>query len=200
MILIIDNYDSFTYNLSQLILNIAAEEVIVMRNDKITLAEIELLKPKCIVLSPGPGHPKDANLCVDIVKSSISKANSREAPILGVCLGHQIIASVYGGGVTRAKYPLHGKGRTVMHKNARLFHNLPSIFTAARYNSLIVSEDLLPEALVVDARDEHGEIMAISHKSKPIYGIQFHPESILTPLGKNIMQNFLEIAHVKTIS
>ena len=195
MILIIDNYDSFTYNLYQLVQSLTNLDVIVKRNDKITVAEIRQMAPACIILSPGPGVPSDSSLCLQIVQDFAGAI-----PILGVCLGHQIIATAYGGVVERAKYPLHGKGREVLHKNEGLFHNMPSIFMAARYNSLIVREDLLPDVLVVDAHDEYGEIMALRHKSDRTYGVQFHPESILTPLGQNILLNFLEIADVKTVS
>ena len=195
MILIIDNYDSFTYNLYQLVLGLTNESILVVRNDKITLAMVKEMDPKCIILSPGPGHPKDSGVCLDVIKY-LGEKN----PILGVCLGHQAIAFVFGAMITRAKLPLHGKGRIVLHKNSRLFKDIKSSFIAGRYHSLIVDEKTLPQALVIDAYDENEEVMSLSHKDYPIYGIQFHPESILTPDGEKIMQNFLEIAHVKTVS
>lgn len=195
MILIIDNYDSFTYNLYQLVQPMTISEVNVVRNDKITLTQIRQIAPACIILSPGPGVPDESRLCLEI-----TQALGGEIPILGVCLGHQIIATVYGGIVGKAKYPLHGKGRVVRHQNGKLFNNIPNRFMAARYNSLIVNEESFPGDLVIDAYDDNGEIMAISHRVYPIYGVQFHPEAILTEHGQNIMQNFLEIANVKTIS
>lgn len=195
MILIIDNYDSFTYNLYQLVQILTHSEVMVVRNDKITVEEIARITPQCIILSPGPGIPEDSGCCVAVVQTFAAKI-----PILGVCLGHQIIATVYGGMVTRALYPLHGKGRLVRHNNSALFKNVPKEFVAARYNSLIVNQDLFPDVLAIEAYDANSEIMALRHKSYPTYGIQFHPESILTLEGVNIMRNFLEIANVKTIS
>lgn len=195
MILIIDNYDSFTYNLYQLVQGLTNNEVVVRKNDQITLSEIIHFSPVCIVLSPGSGIPQNSGVCLPIIEEFSSKI-----PILGVCLGHQIIAIAYGGVVEKAEYPLHGKSKEVIHNYGALFNNVPQNFMAARYNSLIVNKTLFPHDLVIEANDRNGEIMALRHKNYPLYGIQFHPESILTPYGENIIRNFLEIAHVKTIS
>jgi anthranilate synthase/aminodeoxychorismate synthase-like glutamine amidotransferase len=195
VILIIDNYDSFTYNLYQLIQGLIVDEVVVKRNDKITIAEIIKMNPEGIILSPGPGHPKDATVCLEIIRYL-----SATTPILGVCLGHQAIALVLGGVITPAKRPLHGKTRVIIHENTRLFNGIESKFIAGCYHSLIVAENYLPMNLSIDAYDENKEIMSLSHKNYPLYGIQFHPESILTLEGEKIMRNFLEIANVKTIS
>lgn len=195
VILIIDNYDSFTYNLYQQVLGITSEVVQVIRNDALSLDEIRDLNASCIILSPGPGRPEDAGICVEVIK-----VLGLTIPILGVCLGHQAITISFDGDVVRAKTPLHGKGREVFHNNELLFKNIKNGFIAARYHSLVVDENTLNNALVIDAYDENKEIMAVHHKEYPIYGIQFHPESILTPEGDTIIRNFLEIAHVKTIS
>lgn len=188
MILLIDNYDSFTYNLVQLAGSIGAE-MKVIRNDELTVEEIRALKPTHIILSPGPGYPKDAGICEEVIA-----AMKGEAPILGVCLGHQAISEVFGATITLAKKLMHGKQSNIHIANgARIFHGLPPIIRAARYHSLIAGKDTLPDDLLVIAEDDDGEIMAIKHRSHEIYGLQFHPESILTPQGEVIMRNFLKI-------
>ncbi len=188
MILLIDNYDSFTYNLVQLAGGIGAE-MKVIRNDELTVAEIRKLKPTHMILSPGPGYPKDAGICEEVIASM-----KGEIPILGVCLGHQAISEVFGATITLAKRLMHGKQSNIHIANgARVFHGLPPIIRAARYHSLIAKKDTLPDDLLVIAEDDDGEIMAIKHRSYEIYGLQFHPESILTPQGEVIMRNFLKI-------
>jgi anthranilate synthase component 2 len=192
MIILIDNYDSFTYNLYQdlALLN----KVEVFRNDAITLDEISSLNPQGIVLSPGPGHPKDAGICIDLVKRLGNKI-----PVLGVCLGHQAISIAFGGKVIRAIKPVHGKSSLVTHNNSQLFHQLSLPFVAGRYHSLIVEKASLPAELIIDAWDEQGNIMAMSHREYPIYGVQFHPESILSPEGKRLLTNFVELCNVKSL-
>lgn len=187
MILLIDNYDSFTYNLVQLAGGIGAD-MKVIRNDEMTLEEIRALKPTHIILSPGPGYPKDAGICEEVIEQL-----KGEVPILGVCLGHQAICEVFGAQITLAKRLMHGKQSSIHIANgARVFHGLPPIIQAARYHSLIASKETLPDDLLVIAEDEEGEIMAVKHRRYEIYGLQFHPESILTPQGEVIMKNFLE--------
>lgn len=195
MILIIDNYDSFTYNLYQQVLGLTNEMVQIIRNDALSLDEIRDLDPTCIILSPGPGHPEDSGICIEVIKTL-----GLTIPILGVCLGHQAITVSFLGNVVRAKQPLHGKGREIFHTNGQLFKNIKNGFIAARYHSLVINQNMLNDALIIDAYDKNKEIMAIHHSEYPIYGVQFHPESILTPEGDTIIRNFLEIAHVKTIS
>lgn len=186
MILLIDNYDSFSYNLYQL-LGAVHEEICVIRNDEKTIAEIRGMKPDFIVLSPGPGRPQDAGICVDVVRTL-----SGEIPILGVCLGHQAICQAFGGIVTYAKELMHGKtSKTALDRDSRLFHGMAGQIQVARYHSLSAREETLPEVLRVTARSEDGEIMAVEHKEYPVYGLQFHPESILTPDGAEIIKNFL---------
>ncbi len=188
MLLIIDNYDSFTYNLVQLAGSIGAD-MKVIRNDELTTEEIRELKPTHIILSPGPGYPKDAGICEEVIAYL-----KGEVPILGVCLGHQAISEVFGASITPAKRLMHGKQSNIHIANgARIFHGLPPIIRAARYHSLIAKKDTLPDDLLVIAEDDDGEIMAIKHRSYEIYGVQFHPESILTPQGEVIMRNFLKI-------
>ncbi len=187
MILLIDNYDSFTYNLVQLAGGMGAD-MKVIRNDEMTLEEIRALKPTHIILSPGPGYPKDAGICEEVIEQL-----KGEVPILGVCLGHQAICEVFGAQITLAKRLMHGKQSSIHIANgARVFHGLPPIIQAARYHSLIASKETLPDDLLVIAEDEEGEIMAVKHRRYEIYGLQFHPESILTPQGEVIMKNFLE--------
>lgn len=188
MLLIIDNYDSFTYNLVQLAGSIGAD-MKVIRNDELTMKEIRELKPTHIILSPGPGYPKEAGICEEVVVSL-----KGEVPILGVCLGHQAICEAFGATIAPAKKLMHGKQSDIHIANgARIFHGLPPIINAARYHSLIAKKDILPDDLLVIAEDDEGEIMAIKHRSYEIYGLQFHPESILTPQGEVIMRNFLKI-------
>ena len=193
MILIIDNYDSFTYNLYQA-LAVITDNVKVIRNDAITIGEIKELNPLGIILSPGPGRPENAGICLDIIKNL-----GANIPILGVCLGHQAIGLAFGGVVSRANEPLHGKDSMIFHNNGIIFKNVSLPFKAGRYHSLIVDKDTLPEELVIDAEDVSGSIMAISHSSYPIYGVQFHPESILTPEGAVMLKNFVEKCNAKII-
>ncbi len=187
MILLIDNYDSFSYNLYQLIGSVNPE-IKVIRNDELTVEQIKSLAPSHIVLSPGPGKPKDAGVCIDVVK-----ACHQQIPILGVCLGHQAIFEAFGGTVTYAKALMHGKqSKALLHTQSPLFHQVPGIVDVARYHSLAGVRETLPEALDLIAYTIDGEIMAVSHKEYPVYGLQFHPESILTQHGDLMIRNFLE--------
>ncbi|MBK9751530.1 MAG: aminodeoxychorismate/anthranilate synthase component II [Chloroflexi bacterium] len=187
MILVIDNYDSFTYNLVQYLGEMGAD-LRVVRNDQITLDEIRALDPSHIVISPGPGDPDDAGISLDVIREF-----GATTPILGVCLGHQSIGQAYGGVVKRAGKLMHGKTSQIQHNGDVLFAGLPSPFEATRYHSLIVEESTLPDSLQVTAYADSGEIMAMRHKEHPVYGVQFHPESILTEGGKRLLQNFLEV-------
>jgi len=188
MILLIDNYDSFSYNLYQLI-GSKNPDIRVIRNDEMTVSQIEALSPNHIVLSPGPGRPADAGVCIDAVRSL-----GTAIPILGVCLGHQAICEAYGGVVSYAKTLMHGKASQItVDTNCALFHGLPETIGAARYHSLAAIEETLPQELIVTARTQDGEIMALRHKEYPVYGVQFHPESILTPAGDIIISNFLGV-------
>ena len=187
MILLIDNYDSFSYNLYQLIGSVNPD-IQVVRNDEISLGEIEKLVPEAIVLSPGPGRPEEAGICIPVIKEFAGKI-----PILGVCLGHQSICEAFGGVVSYAKELKHGKRDEMIQCGPNvLFKGLPKKFPAARYHSLAAIEETLPEELVVTARAEDGEIMAVEHKEYPVYGVQFHPESVMTPDGRKMIENFLE--------
>ena len=188
MILIIDNYDSFTFNLYQFVGSIN-QDVLVKRNDKITVEEIAQLKPSHIILSPGPGYPKDAGICEEVLQ------NLKESfPIMGVCLGHQAIGEVFGGTVVPAPQLVHGKQSKIKIKaQCKLFEGLQGSFLAARYHSLVVEKEGLPEELIVAAETEDGEIMAVKHRDYEVYGVQFHPESIMTPDGMQIIKNFLSI-------
>lgn len=188
MILLIDNYDSFSYNLVQLAGSINPD-IRVIRNDELSIDEIIALRPSHIILSPGPGYPKDAGVCEQVVKEMKGKV-----PILGVCLGHQGICEAFGATITLAKQLMHGKQSDIHIANGSLiFHGLPPVIKAARYHSLIAQKESLPDELLVIAEDNDGEIMAVQHRSYDIYGLQFHPESILTPMGDTIMKNFLNI-------
>jgi anthranilate synthase/aminodeoxychorismate synthase-like glutamine amidotransferase len=188
MLLIIDNYDSFTYNLVQYFGELGAE-LVVKRNDEITVAEIETLKPEAIVISPGPCTPKEAGISNDVIAKLGPKL-----PLLGVCLGHQCIGHVYGGNVVRAGRLMHGKTSPILHDGTGVFADLPSPFDATRYHSLIIDPPSTPDVLVVNAHTAEGEIMGVRHKEYPIHGVQFHPESILTRHGKDLLKNFLGIA------
>ncbi|MCK9364837.1 MAG: aminodeoxychorismate/anthranilate synthase component II [Syntrophales bacterium] len=185
MILMIDNYDSFTYNLVQYISQLGGE-VEVHRNDAITIAQIEALQPEAIVVSPGPCSPEQAGISVAVIRRF-----HQELPILGVCLGHQAIGQAFGGRVIRAKRVMHGKTSPIANDGRTIFAGLANPFTAGRYHSLIVERDSLPDCLEISAETAEGEIMGLRHRSLPIEGIQFHPESILTPSGKRIIRNFL---------
>ena len=186
MVLVIDNYDSFTYNLVQYLGELGAD-VRVFRNDQISLEEIAALKPDHIVISPGPGDPSEGGISNDVIRSF-----GPTTPVLGVCLGHQCIGQVYGGVVSRAPRLMHGKTSAVYHNGHGLFNGIPSPFTATRYHSLIVEEPL-PEGLAVTAFTRDGEVMGVQHRDYPVVGVQFHPESILTEHGKRILQNFLNM-------
>jgi anthranilate synthase/aminodeoxychorismate synthase-like glutamine amidotransferase len=181
----IDNYDSFTYNLVQY-LGVLGSEVEVHRNDKITLDEIESIKPERIVISPGPGTPQSAGITIPVIERFHSKI-----PILGVCLGHQGIGAAFGGRVVHAAQLMHGKTSEISHDGKSIFRDLPDPFTATRYHSLAIERKSLPSCLEVSALAEDGEIMGLRHREYPVEGIQFHPESILTKEGMNILQNFL---------
>lgn len=189
MILLIDNYDSFSYNLYQLIGSIQPD-IQVVRNDKISIEEIRALSPEAIVLSPGPGRPENAGICPEIIQKL-----KGIFPIFGVCLGHQAICQAFGGTVTYAKELMHGKKSIIRkEKESTLFQGLPDEFPAARYHSLAALEETLPEELRVTARTADGEVMAVEHQTYPIYSVQFHPESVMTPDGKIMIQNFLSAA------
>lgn len=187
MILMIDNYDSFTYNLVQY-LGEMGQALKVVRNDKIDIAGVRRLKPQRIVISPGPGNPDEAGVSCAIIREL-----GPRIPVLGVCLGHQCIGQVYGGRVLRAERLMHGKTSEIHHDGKGLFKGLDNPFTATRYHSLLVERRSLPKDLVITAETDRKEIMGLRHRRYPIYGVQFHPESILTGCGKRILRNFLEI-------
>lgn len=191
LVLMIDNYDSFTYNLVQYLAEIGAE-VEVFRNDAITTDEIVAKRPSHIVLSPGPRTPNEAGICLDVIRSLAGSI-----PILGVCLGHQAIGQVFGGRVVRAPRLMHGKTSPILHDGKTVFRGIPSPFTATRYHSLIVDAEGLPDVLEISARTPEGEIMGLRHKHYPVEGVQFHPESILTEYGKDLLRNFLNLGRGK---
>ncbi|MCH5339686.1 MAG: aminodeoxychorismate/anthranilate synthase component II [Acetatifactor sp.] len=187
MILLIDNYDSFSYNVYQLTASVEPD-VKVIRNDELTVEEIEDLMPSHIILSPGPGKPADAGICEEVIRHFAGKV-----PILGICLGHQAICEVFGATVTYAKELMHGKqSTTVLDTDSILFQGMNREITVARYHSLAASPDTIPEILRVTAQTQDGEIMAVEHREFPVYGVQFHPESVLTPNGAEIMENFIK--------
>ncbi|MFH1305520.1 MAG: aminodeoxychorismate/anthranilate synthase component II [Candidatus Omnitrophota bacterium] len=187
MIFVIDNYDSFTYNLVQY-LGELGEDIKVCRNDETTPENIKKLSPERIIISPGPGRPSDAGISKDVVRAFAGKI-----PMLGVCLGHQCIAEVYGAVVVRSSRVMHGKVSLIYHEEEGLFKGIPSPFSATRYHSLVVEPASVQSPLKLDAWTEEKEVMAVHHREYPIYGVQFHPESILTEEGKNILRNFLKI-------
>jgi anthranilate synthase component 2 len=187
MILLIDNYDSFTFNLYQY-MGIFTQDIKVVRNDEITIEEIRKMQPERIVLSPGPKSPKEAGICMDVVKEFYDKI-----PILGICLGHQCIGEALGGTVSYAKELYHGKQSQITHDGTGIFEGIDSPVKVARYHSLAVQRENLPECLEVIAQTEDGEIMAIRHKKYPVVGLQFHPESIYTEHGKRMIENFLAL-------
>lgn len=187
MLLMIDNYDSFTYNLVQY-LGELGEDVRVYRNDKITIEEIERMRPDRIVISPGPCTPKEAGVSVEVIKRFMGKT-----PILGVCLGHQSIGYALGGDIIRADRLMHGKTSPIFHDGKTLFKGIENPFDATRYHSLLIKKDTIPKELEISAWTKEGEIMAVRHKEFLMEGIQFHPESILTKSGKDILRNFLEM-------
>lgn len=186
MILLIDNYDSFSYNLYQLVGSVNPD-IKVIRNDELTIAEIDALNPQAIIISPGPGRPEDAGVCIDVVKELGSKY-----PILGVCLGHQSICAAFGATVSYAKELMHGKQSLCdVDVSSKLFDGLESRVPVARYHSLAAVEDTMPDCLQIIAKTDDGEIMAVKHRDYDIYGVQFHPESIMTPDGKTMLINFV---------
>jgi len=194
MILVLDNYDSFTYNLVQYLGELGAT-MRVARNNKITIAEIERLAPQGIVISPGPGTPDGAGISLALIRRF-----HQSTPILGVCLGHQAIGQAFGGTVTRAKKQMHGKTSAIQHDGRGVFEGLPQAFEATRYHSLVVLDEGFPADLEVSARAEDGEIMGLRHRHHPVEGVQFHPESILTGQGKALLRNFLELAHAARVA
>jgi anthranilate synthase/aminodeoxychorismate synthase-like glutamine amidotransferase len=187
MILVLDNYDSFTYNLVQYLGELGAK-LEVRRNDQVSVDEVEELAPERVVISPGPCTPKEAGISVALIRRLAGKI-----PILGVCLGHQSIGEAFGGNVIRAPYLMHGKTSTIHHDGKTIFGGLPQDFTATRYHSLIVERDSLPAELEISAQTNDGLIMGLRHKQHPVEGVQFHPESILTDTGKNLLRNFLNL-------
>ena len=187
MLLMIDNYDSFTYNLVQYFLELG-EQVEVFRNDKLSIADIEKMAPRQLVISPGPCTPKEAGISVAAIKYFAGKI-----PILGICLGHQSITEAFGGVVVRAERLMHGKTSPILHDGSGIFKDIPNPFIATRYHSLLAEKQSFPECLRVTAWTEEGEIMGLEHKELPVWGVQFHPESILTVEGMNLLKNFLEL-------
>lgn len=194
MILVIDNYDSFTYNIVQQLGEFGCD-IEVRRNDEITLDAIRALNPTHIVISPGPGTPDDGGVSLDVLR-----VFGPTTPILGVCLGHQCIGQAYGGVVHRAGRLMHGKTSEIHHDNDGIFKGLPNPFTATRYHSLIVEDTTLPDVLTVTATTDQGEIMGLRHKEYPVFGVQFHPESILTVHGPQLLKNFLEVRVPETVA
>ena len=195
MIFLVDNYDSFTWNLVQAVGRLDPD-VQVERNDRFDPAEVLARRPTAVIVSPGPGRPERAGRSLE----TIAAAEGAGIPVLGVCLGHQAIAALHGGCVERAPAPRHGKTSQVAHDDGALFAGMPNPFEAGRYHSLVVRERDLPEDLAVTARSEDGLVMAISHRSKPVFGVQFHPESVLTPDGERLLRNFVAIARARTAS
>jgi anthranilate synthase/aminodeoxychorismate synthase-like glutamine amidotransferase len=185
MLLMIDNYDSFTYNLVQYLRELGAD-VVVYRNDRISVEEIRALRPDRIVLSPGPCSPAEAGICCDVIR-----AFGASVPLLGVCLGHQCIGAAYGGRIVRAARLMHGKVSPIHHDGQGIFRGVPSPFEATRYHSLLIEPETVPGCLAVSAQTVEGEIMGVRHQSHPVEGVQFHPESILTQAGKALLANFL---------
>ena len=187
MLILLDNYDSFTYNLYQYLSELG-EQVEVYRNDKITIDEIKKMKPKKILISPGPGEPKNAGISEDVIA-----AFGEDTPILGVCLGHQAIGEVFGGKIIGSKHLMHGKTSLIHHDGKGIFKGLENPFEATRYHSLIVERKTFPDVLEITAETTDKEILGLRHKKYPIYGVQFHPESILTSEGMKLLQNFLDL-------
>lgn len=186
MIFLVDNYDSFTWNLVQAVGKLGFS-VEVARNDRFDPEEVVSRRPEAVIVSPGPGRPESAGRSIDM----IAAAEREGIPVLGVCLGHQAIAALHGGRVLRAPAPRHGKSSPILHDGGTLFDRVPSPFEAGRYHSLVVSEQGLPDDLRIIARSADGLVMALAHRSKPVFGVQFHPESVLTPSGETLLANFL---------
>ena len=187
MILLIDNYDSFSYNLYQLIGSVEPD-IKVIRNDDCTIEEIEKMEPEALILSPGPGRPEDAGICIEAIKYFAGKI-----PILGVCLGHQAICKAFGGTVSYAKELMHGKQKMIYQTGEnKIFAGMEKAFPAARYHSLAALKETLPPELRVTAQSEDGEVMAVEHREYPVYGLQFHPESVMTPDGRKMIENFMK--------
>jgi para-aminobenzoate synthetase component 2 len=193
MILMIDNYDSFTYNLVQY-LGELGEELVIKRNDEITIEEIEEMDPEFLMISPGPCTPNEAGISLEVIRHFAGKK-----PIFGVCLGHQSIAQVFGGDVVRAERLMHGKTSEMHHDEKTIFRTLANPFTATRYHSLIVKKETLPDCFEITAWTDQDEIMAIRHKELPIEGVQFHPESIMTSVGKELLRNFIDTYSAKKV-
>jgi len=193
MLLLIDNYDSFTYNLFQYLSELG-EEVVVVRNDKTTLDEIERMKPARIVVSPGPSIPQKAGISNDVIKHF-----GPRIPLLGVCLGHQCVGYSYGGVVGQAREIMHGKSSLIYHNNQGVLAGLPNPFSAIRYHSLVVKKEGLPDCLEVTAWTADGEIMGLRHRQYPVEGVQFHPESFMTEVGKDLLRNFLKLHYNKSV-
>ncbi len=193
MLLIIDNYDSFTFNLVQYFGEIYSGPIEVFRNDALTVDQVKELKPQAIVVSPGPCTPKEAGISVEVISRL-----GPSIPIFGVCLGHQSIGHAFGGNVIRAPYLMHGKISQIHHDAKGIYQGIPNPFTATRYHSLIIEEQSCPECLIVTSRTEDGLIMGVQHKNFPIFGVQYHPESILTEHGKKLLTNFLTLAGMET--
>lgn len=191
MILVVDNYDSFTWNLVHYLAELGAETRVV-RNDDLTAAEAWALKPEAVLLSPGPCTPNEAGICLALLNTA-----PLDMPIFGVCLGHQAMGQAFGGDVVRARALMHGKTSPIEHEGRSVFKGLPSPFTATRYHSLAVRRETLPEVLDVTAWTADGEIMGLSHRTRPIHGVQFHPESIATEHGHDLLANFLDLASVR---
>ena len=194
MVLLIDNYDSFVYNIARYV-QILKHDVKVIRNNEITISEIiTKIKPSHIIISPGPCTPDKAGVSMDVVKQLGSLV-----PILGICLGHQAIGQVFGAEITKAKLPLHGKNSSVTHDQSEMFTGISNPMMVARYHSLVVSSDNISDDIIITAKSAEGEIMALRHRNLPIWGVQFHPESILTPDGKILLGNFLKAKHARNI-
>ena len=193
-VLVVDNYDSFTYNLVQRLGELGAD-VEVVRNDALTAGELLDRRPERIVLSPGPCTPNEAGISLELIRKlcGLDGGPVRRIPILGVCLGHQSIGQAFGGRVVRAPEPVHGKPEEIVHDRSSLFRGVPQPLTAGRYHSLVVADRGLPRDLVISARTRSGIVMALRHRALPVFGVQFHPESILTPAGQTLLRNFLEV-------
>ncbi|MEO8296019.1 MAG: aminodeoxychorismate/anthranilate synthase component II [Gemmatimonadota bacterium] len=187
MILLIDNYDSFVHNLARYVRELGAEPL-VRRNDALELELVNEMRPSHIIISPGPRTPAEAGLSNAVIEHAAA-----DIPILGVCLGHQCIGAVFGGSIVRAKRPMHGKAAPVIHHEDGIFSGLPTHFLGTRYHSLAIERTSLPDSLRVTATDEEGEIMAVAHRERPVFGVQFHPESILTEHGHDLIENFLKM-------